>query len=60
MKCMPKTIFFELDKQAVMDHYKRICRGNLRNKYKCCKVCPFREQILQFVGIVENTKEKKK
>ena len=59
MKSMPQTVFFEIDKQLLADHYKRICRGNLRKKAKICKTCPFRSQILEFVGIAERTKEKK-
>jgi len=56
---LPKTIFLEVDRKKLADHIKRVCRGNLRHKCKCCSLCPFRNDIIQFSKVAESTKENK-
>lgn len=59
MKMMPKTIFMEVNHNKLMDHIKRVCKKNLKNKCKCCQLCPFKEDIGAFVKVVDSTKEER-
>lgn len=56
---MPKTIFFEVNREKLEDHIKRVCGRNLRAKCKRCNLCPFVDDIKSFVKTSESTKENK-
>ena len=61
MNCrVPKTVFFEVDRKKLEDHIKRVCNRNMRAKCKCCSLCPFREEIRNYIGAMEMTKEEAK
>jgi hypothetical protein len=42
-------IVLEIDKEAFVDHVRRICRGNIRKPCKICLVCPFRKYVLEIM-----------
>ena len=42
---MGNSIYTRINKAALKDHVKRICKKNIKSKCNCCQQCPFREAV---------------
>jgi hypothetical protein len=51
-----------INRDALRDHVKRVCKRNIKAKCKCCQKCPFRDAVKNMLAVlaVEEKFEKHK
>ena len=42
-------MILEIDRKALEDHIKRVCRNNIKRSCKICNNCPFKKHVLRIM-----------
>jgi len=54
---MKNSVYTQIDKAALKDHVKRICKRNIKSKCNCCQQCPFREVVDNMLAVLDVEKK---